>query len=502
MFSDSIQRVVNLRDVSRHVFLISDTARCNHLLKLHDVAMESFIGLDTEWRPSILNPDRKPGPTSVLQLATSSAVYIVQLRRCVNILGEQEIPIELQSILESHSCLKVGFHVSGDVKKLSQVQVSVNNFLDVEKLYHTPISLNKLFKRVFNINMKKSKSITLSDWEADLLSEVQITYAAIDAIAVYDLFEKIKDSNYDESPCCSKVLPNPGIKSGKKSERSVHKAERFRKYAIESSMKKPLYDNCCLLAPDGSLLSMIPRKRMLWYLSNNLAEEIEGLDRPTISLNFEPKGRNSGDDDYFVEAKANQCVCCGEKEYLTRHYIVPFSFRQHFPMEYKSHSSHDIVVLCANCGITAARSTQQLRQVLVLRYFGYRKDVRDLLCNKKGYVDSALNEAKKAASALLKSGSKMPQKRKLILVQRILTAIPHVDIENLQEELPDIATIDTFIPFEEYRPVEQLICEKILLEGNVHNNLCSFIIEWREKFLRDCEPKYLPKSWSVNHRIG
>ena len=108
------------------------------------------------------------------------------------------------------------------------------------------------------------------------------------------------------------------------------------------------YENCRILAPDGTTLCTCGSKKINWYLSKGLAvlEEEEPM---TIRLKFEPRGRGHADDAYYLSDKENRCCVCGHDGEYLRHSVVPHVYRQHFPPQMKSHLSHDIVLMCVGC---------------------------------------------------------------------------------------------------------------------------------------------------------
>jgi hypothetical protein len=64
----------------------------------------------------------------------------------------------------------------------------------------------------------------------------------------------------------------------------------------------PLYDNCALLAPDGTLMCRVPRKRIEWYLARGLGEMVAD-DPPALKLNFQPKANGHAGDAFFTSPR-------------------------------------------------------------------------------------------------------------------------------------------------------------------------------------------------------
>ncbi|CAM1154706.1 EXD2 (predicted) [Pycnogonum litorale] len=129
---------------------------------------------------------------------------------------------------------------------------------------------------------------------------------------------------------------------------------------------KPLYDNCQLLAPDGQVLCSCNLKKAQWYLDKSLGVLVQD-DPLIVRLNFEPEGRPILDGQYYIHNKDNRCVVCKSTKSLLRKNIVPHEYRRHFPGILKSHSSHDVVILCVDCHIRSNFMDAKLRQQLALQ---------------------------------------------------------------------------------------------------------------------------------------
>lgn len=136
-----------------------------------------------------------------------------------------------------------------------------------------------------------------------------------------------------------------------------------RNFATRS---KPLYDNCFMEAPDGELLCMMDRNKAEWYRGKGLAILI-CEDPIRMRLLFEPSGRAVGESgQYYSTPKTNQCVVCGTTENCSRKFVVPKEYRKFFPTIMKSHSSHDILLLCLSCHRSSSMEDNTLRDQLAV----------------------------------------------------------------------------------------------------------------------------------------
>lgn len=152
-------------------------------------------------------------------------------------------------------------------------------------------------------------------------------------------------------------------KKTKKSKNSSQlDSKPLRRYFSTRTSK--LYDNTILQAPDGEVLSTIDIKKAKWYLEKSLATLIS--ENPfTVRLNFEPAGRNVGDaGQYYATPKENFCVVCGKSNSYIRKYIVPREYRKYFPSVMKSHTSHDVLLLCPDCHQRSNMSDLNVRKKL------------------------------------------------------------------------------------------------------------------------------------------
>lgn len=185
------------------------------------------------------------------------------------------------------------------------------------------------------------------------------------------------------------------------------------------SCKKPVYENCKMVAPDGEMLCFCDKRKMLWYLEKGLAIQVE-LDPPTFKLKFEPNSRGCVDEDkkksdFYTNDRKNCCVVCGfEKNYM-RFYVIPVVYRTYLPHYLKSHKSHDVLLLCFNCHEKANKLYDMRKRELALQY--------DCPLNTLSHEQKALKivlKLKKNAEIMIKSHSKLPFDRKCDLGGEIL----------------------------------------------------------------------------------
>lgn len=146
---------------------------------------QKILGIDTETRPSF-----KKGQVhhvALLQVSTHDTCFLFRL----NLTGMTPAIIRL---LEDTAVPKIGLSLHDDILSLhKRADFTPGNFIDLQKhvgeLGVEDLSLQKLYANFFH--QKISKSVRLSNWEADVLSDRQKLYAATDAWACIMIYEEL-----------------------------------------------------------------------------------------------------------------------------------------------------------------------------------------------------------------------------------------------------------------------------------------------------------------------
>jgi len=156
--------------------------------EIGNIAREPILGIDTETRPSF-----KKGtiyPTSLIQLSTLEQAWILRVNR----IG---YPRELLELLSDEDPLKVGVSLHDDLRRLrSDFQFEPKGFLDLQQYVEAFRIEEKGLKKLSGIVLGRriSKSQQVSNWEADLLTEAQLRYAATDAWICLVIYNKLRAS--------------------------------------------------------------------------------------------------------------------------------------------------------------------------------------------------------------------------------------------------------------------------------------------------------------------
>ena len=145
---------------------------------------QPILGIDTETRPSF-----KKGVShkvALLQVATKDICFLFRL----NYIGMSPSIVRL---LEDTNVLKVGLSLRDDILSLHKLGPFEPGWcVDIQdctkKMGVEDMSLQKLYANFFGKRISKGQQ--LSNWEADVLSDKQKTYAATDAWACIHLYEE------------------------------------------------------------------------------------------------------------------------------------------------------------------------------------------------------------------------------------------------------------------------------------------------------------------------
>ncbi|MFI3289168.1 MAG: 3'-5' exonuclease [Rikenellaceae bacterium] len=153
-----------------------------------DLASHAILGFDTETRPSF-----KAGTSykvSLLQLSTPNTCYLFRLNK---------VPFAkpIMQILESDKIVKLGADVAGDVRSLNQLRFFKDRgFIDLQSdIWEWGVTEKSLRKMAaITLGYRISKAQRLSNWEAATLTKQQQQYAATDAWACIEIYNKLQST--------------------------------------------------------------------------------------------------------------------------------------------------------------------------------------------------------------------------------------------------------------------------------------------------------------------
>ncbi|MEF2230810.1 MAG: 3'-5' exonuclease, partial [Pseudodesulfovibrio sp.] len=143
---------------------------------LKEMAGESVLGFDTETRP-VFRKGKKPGPPSLVQLASRDTVYVFQI-------GVLPMCNGLCDLLADDRIIKTGVAVRDDILGLQRLaEFPPARFVDLSDISaRANMQTHGLRNLAANLlGFRISKSAQCSNWAKDKLSPQQINYAATDA---------------------------------------------------------------------------------------------------------------------------------------------------------------------------------------------------------------------------------------------------------------------------------------------------------------------------------
>ncbi|CAE8596636.1 unnamed protein product [Polarella glacialis] len=244
------------------------------------------------------------------------------------------------------------------------------------------------------------------------------------------------------------VAKLPEIQRERVMQEPLRKRARFLSFIHRVAAKRPVYENCQILAPDGQVLCTVDTKKLHWYVRRGLGKFEPGQE-DCIRLLFEPAGRfgiASGDslgrasgpgyaggrpsqdstdggdrqqqmeqrEKFYTSVKENRCVRCGADMHLARYNIVPSCLRSFLPLTHQP-GSHDVLLLCVPCHHKASlEHGQRIKEVLAS---GVGLHLTKPASSSPG---DPRNASRMSALGMIKGGDSIPWERVQTVFQRIL----------------------------------------------------------------------------------
>lgn len=152
------------------------------------ISSEPILGFDTETRPSFKKG--KMYPTSLIQLSSPDHAWLIRVSR-------MGYPAELLQLLSSDKVVKVGTGLNDDIRRMrSDFMFEPGGFLDlqhyVEAFKIGEKGLKKMSAIVLGYRISKAQQV--SNWDADVLTEAQLRYAATDAWICLEIYNELRNT--------------------------------------------------------------------------------------------------------------------------------------------------------------------------------------------------------------------------------------------------------------------------------------------------------------------
>jgi ribonuclease D len=166
-----------------NVIVVSEEKKIIHAfdeIKEHDV-----VGFDTETKPVFVRGQQNK--VALMQVALPDKVFLIRLK-------QTGITPHLIEFLESDSILKAGVALRDDIKALQKLKhYNPAGFIELATMSKQAglqvESVKKLAALLLGFRI--SKSAQTSNWEAEVLHEKQISYAATDAWVCLEIYKKL-----------------------------------------------------------------------------------------------------------------------------------------------------------------------------------------------------------------------------------------------------------------------------------------------------------------------
>ncbi|MFI3240489.1 MAG: 3'-5' exonuclease [Bacteroidales bacterium] len=154
------------------------------------LSSERVLGFDTETRPSF-----KKGQTnkvSLLQISTMTESFLFRLNKLT-------ITKEIIDFMENPNTIKVGLSIKDDMAAMGKsYDFMAANFVELQQMVKDYGILDNSLQKIYAIifGEKISKNQRLTNWDADLLSEGQRRYAAIDAWSCIKIYNELINNRF------------------------------------------------------------------------------------------------------------------------------------------------------------------------------------------------------------------------------------------------------------------------------------------------------------------
>lgn len=174
--------------------VVIDTTK-NITKYIEDILSEKYLGFDTETKPCFKKGKSNHYQVSLLQLSTAKATYLFRLNKI-------KLPKEIIFCFSSEENLKIGVSTKDDLRALQKLKTfETKGFLELQDYVKNfgieDMSLRKIAAIVLGVRISKSQQ--LSNWEAPILTEKQIRYAATDAWVCRRIYLKLKELQNDNT---------------------------------------------------------------------------------------------------------------------------------------------------------------------------------------------------------------------------------------------------------------------------------------------------------------
>ncbi|WP_102408131.1 3'-5' exonuclease [Parabacteroides bouchesdurhonensis] len=175
-----------IEEFKGRIYVIDTAAEANKAVEY--LLKYPKVGFDTETRPSFKKGQHYK--ISLMQISTEDTCFLFRLNRI-------DIPEPLEYFLRTEDTMKIGLSLRDDFAAMrKRTSVEPTNFLDLQKFVGKfgieDASLQKIYAILFS--KKISKGQRLTNWDADVLTDSQKKYAALDAWACLQIYNLLNEA--------------------------------------------------------------------------------------------------------------------------------------------------------------------------------------------------------------------------------------------------------------------------------------------------------------------
>jgi len=165
------------------IVVVSEEKKLIHAY--NEIKEHEVVGFDTETKPVFVRGHQNK--VALMQVALPDKVFLIRIK-------QTGITPHLIEFLESDQILKAGVALRDDIKALQKLKhYTPGGFIELVNLSKQAglqvESVKKLTALLLGFRI--SKSAQTSNWEADVLHEKQISYAATDAWVCLQIYKKL-----------------------------------------------------------------------------------------------------------------------------------------------------------------------------------------------------------------------------------------------------------------------------------------------------------------------
>lgn len=173
---------------------------------LEYLSTQRTVGFDTETRPNFRKGQNHR--VALIQISTETRSFLFRI--CS--IG---LMPEITAFMENPEITKIGLSLKDDFHNLHKInEFSPEGFIELQQMVRdyriSDSSLQKIYGILFD--QRISKGQRLSNWEAPELTEAQQRYAAIDAWACLEIYNRLSAGDFDPVESPYKVYPEPELK--------------------------------------------------------------------------------------------------------------------------------------------------------------------------------------------------------------------------------------------------------------------------------------------------